>query len=304
MENNLKEKIGKCKDIVDLIANTAKLGTFTIGGICWVKYINEIGHFPEGVNIGDGITMYLLTSGFLFIYGVFLIGTTSLGSLLMSFLLPLIEKGLCFWRKWRKSQSRRKENFVIIHQFERMREGYLIAPSIIGVLLILMISKSFSQLLLLITCAAAQGIFYGVYLQSDKNASYNKFRLAASNSSTMPNEAGQLVKFKFIIMAVIVSIPSLFATKFSNVSFVDAAFNFSHLRKENATIHVKAPWSYKINRGSNISSISFLGKDYLEFKGIKVLLQSIGSSVVIELPAGKDKVVSTLAIPKDAIFVE
>jgi len=304
MENNQKKCTGKYKDIIDLITNTAKLGTFSIGGICWVKYINEIGHFPEGVNVGDGITMYLVTSGFLFIYGIFLISTTALGSILMSFLLPWIGKGISFSKKWLKPKQSKKNNFIIIHHFEKMREGHLIAPSIIGTLLILTISKSVSQLLLLITCAAAQGIFYGIYLQHNKNVAYNKLGLNENNHPTMPNDENQLVKFKFILVAIIISIPSLFTTKFSNISFVDAAFNFSHLRKESATVHIKSPWSGKINRMNNKPSQSFLGRDYLEYKGVKVLLQSIGSSVIIELPGGEDKVLSTLAIPKEAIFVE
>ena len=47
---------------------------------------------------------------------------------------------------------------------------------------------------------------------------------------------------------------------------------------------------------------SFLGADYVQFRGVNVLLRSVGDKVVIELPT--DKATTKLSIPSDSIFVE
>lgn len=83
---------------------------------------------------------------------------------------------------------------------------------------------------------------------------------------------------------------------------VNAAFRLAQLRKDSATIHVKAPWSARVAQSNLPKSQSFLGGDYVEFKKVKVLLRSVGQKVVIELPNASG--ITRLSIPTDAIYVE
>lgn len=83
---------------------------------------------------------------------------------------------------------------------------------------------------------------------------------------------------------------------------VDGAFRVAQLRKDNATVHVKSPWSDRVAMSRLVHDKSFLGAEYVQFKGVNVLLRSVGAKVVIELPT--DKATTKLSIPSEAIFVE
>ena len=83
---------------------------------------------------------------------------------------------------------------------------------------------------------------------------------------------------------------------------VDAAFKLAQLRKDGATVHVKAPWSVRVGQSTLPKAQSFLGAEYVEFKKVNVLLRSVGQKVVIQLPSASG--VSRLSIPSDSIYVE
>lgn len=76
----------------------------------------------------------------------------------------------------------------------------------------------------------------------------------------------------------------------------------AQLRKDNATVHMKSPWSDRVAMSKLVHEKSFLGADYVQFRGVNVLLRSVGDKVVIELPT--DKATTKLSIPSDSIFVE
>lgn len=47
-------------EFAGLIGTFTKYGTLLVGGLCLLMYSNEIGQFPEGMGIGEGLAFYLV----------------------------------------------------------------------------------------------------------------------------------------------------------------------------------------------------------------------------------------------------
>lgn len=85
--------------------------------------------------------------------------------------------------------------------------------------------------------------------------------------------------------------------------FTEAAFRMAQLRKDDAEVHMKKPWSERLVLSGLKPETSFLGSDHQRFDHVTVLLRSIGTKVVLELQAGAGKMKS-VAFPADAVHVE
>ena len=77
-------RISALKDMAELIAAYAKWGAVSVGGFCLMIYSVEIGQFPEGLNLGEGLAFYLVCAGFWIVYTLYAVVTTAMGSLLMA----------------------------------------------------------------------------------------------------------------------------------------------------------------------------------------------------------------------------
>jgi len=74
-------------------------------------------------------------------------------------------------------------------------------------------------------------------------------------------------------------------------------------RKPHAIVDVAAPWDTRLTEAGLVKKPSFLGARYARFDSVTVSHMSIGSHVIIEIPAERGKL-KQVAIPRGMIEVE
>jgi hypothetical protein len=111
----------------------------------------------------------------------------------------------------------------------------------------------------------------------------------------------QLRVVNIAFIGMLISCPALVGL--SPTLLVDAAFRMAQLRKDKAEVHAKQPWAQRLADAGLKGQPSFLGPDHLRFDDVKVLLRSVGSKIVLELPlpGGGAKPV---AMPAEAFHIE
>lgn len=126
----MSDEKGKDWDVGDLleqVGTVAKYGTLLVGGLCLLMYSNEIGQFPEGMGLGEGLAFYLVCAGFLFVYLMYMGICTATGCLLLVGPAKWINRLLMR----RKSLGRKPMGQVLLHtDFSSMRDVPVVAMGI------------------------------------------------------------------------------------------------------------------------------------------------------------------------------
>jgi hypothetical protein len=289
-------------EFIGWVGTVAKYGTLLVGGLCLLTYSNEIGHFPEGIGLGEGLAFYLVCACFLIAYTLYAVLCTAAGCLLLVWPAQVLDRRLA--RRENVAQQRVGQ-MPLLTDFSSMRDPGVLATGVVGwVIFALYVHGSpgllpaFLGLLMLV----AQG--FGVICLLIVNRRHQHFEsdLLVPNwrDQLTPTRRRDTVVTRRVLWSWLAIAPFLLAPE--KLFFVDAAFRLAQLRKDTATIHVKAPWSVRVSESSLPKASSILGSEYVEFKKVNVLLRSVGQKVIVELPT-KSGVVK-LAIPADAIYVE
>lgn len=294
---NSNSQLEFTKQIVEMVVTYTKWGTTVVGGLCLLIYSNEIGQFPEGINLGEGLAFYLMSVGFLIAYTIFAFGVTSLGSLLMAGPAIYIEY-LRNKRSGLRIRSQPKINFWPMWHF------YVICFGSIALLAWIFYTtehprKGFEFIALPIT----QGVLLTclVALQAKLDTHKVGIILGSVNEEARKRQKKDASTTFRIFLAFLALFPIVFNPILPTL--VDAAFRVAQLRKESATIHIKKPWSERLVESGLPPEKSFLGTDYAKFSKVKVLLRSVGTKVVIALPDVKGNP-PNLTVPADQIEVE
>jgi hypothetical protein len=289
-------------EFADLIGTFTKYGTLLVGGLCLLMYSNEIGQFPEGVGIGEGLAFYLVCAGFLIAYSLYTVICTATGSLLLAWPARALHRSLVR----REALSRKRVSQMLLHtDFSSMWELPAVALGILGLIghgIFIYFSTQPVKAALFLAVPIAQGagvVFLLVVTRRQRHLESGVVLPEYSDRSIVTKRRDTVIARRVFFVWLALA-PMLLAPE--KLFLVDAAFRLAQLRKDSATIHVKAPWSVRVAQSTLPKSQSFLGGDYLEFKKVNVLLRSVGQKVVIELPSTSG--VTRLSIPTDAIYVE
>jgi hypothetical protein len=275
-----------------------KYGTVAAGGFALLLYTNQIGHFPEGIQLGEGLAFYLLSFGLLLIYGLYCIGVTALGAVLVRW------PGQWLYHLTSKRGTNRRHSPVNV-DFGWLWSGPFWGGSVMGAGILIALSHEHPlDLPIHILVCLMQGTALIVLLMTRRRSQSLSVGLLVPLDSA--GERGQLdlrtMKLASLVVLCFMFVgPMMFAPR--QTAFVTAAFRFAKLRQDDAEVHVKQPWSRRLLDAGQRSSNSFLGADYLRFEHVKVLLKSFGSKVVVELPDGKDRV-KRIEIPAEALYIE
>lgn len=294
-------RLSGLKEIADLVAAYAKWGSIFVGGFCLLLYSYEIGQFPEGLNLGEGLAFYLVCAGFLVIYTLYAAVITAMGSLLMAWPALLHQRFL-----------RRRSDLCSIKREKPMSTDYSLmwdAPAIglglVGfVIWLFYVHRHPVDGAIFLMLPLLQGFLVALLLTTRRRLRLLRagFVFQGESEEMVDNKKSNIdLMRKGLLMTIVIS-PLLLTP--DRTFLVDSAFRAAQLRKESATIHVKKPWSVRVQASTLASAKSFLGDEYVTFEKVKVLLRSVGSKVVIELPQSDEKPASKLSIPSEAIYVE
>lgn len=289
------------KEIIETIHTVAKWAVLIVGALCLLAYSHELGHLPEDISVGDGIAFYLISVGFLVAYTMYWITSTSMGSWIVSYLAQAHQK-----RERKKLTSTDQIPEV---DYSVMRPAPVVGAAIVGlVATAIATTKDGSYGVLFFVASITQAILIALMLQNSVRLNLPKSKLVRADSERKTDLDADLEKTERIrsvqkaLACMLVVGPLLLAP--DKMFIVDVAFRVAQLRKENATVHVKAPWSVRMETAGLKAADSFMGADYKEFKPVPVLLRSLGNKVVLQLPQHKEAPALKLAVPVNSIYVE
>lgn len=289
-------------EFAGLIGTFTKYGTLLVGGLCLLMYSNEIGQFPEGMGIGEGLAFYLVCAGFLIAYSLYTGICTATGCLLLAWPARALHRVLVR----REALGRKRVGQVLLHtDFSAMWELPVVALGIVGLIghgIFIYYSFQPVHAALFLAVPLAQGaamVFLLVVTRRQRHLESGVLLPEYSDRSITTKRRDTVTARRVFFVWLLIA-PLLLAPE--RLFLVDAAFKLAQLRKDGANVHVKAPWSARVAQSTLPKSPSFLGSDYVEFKKVNVLLRSVGQKVVIELPNASG--VTRLSIPADSIYVE
>lgn len=290
------------KEFVELVGTFTKYGTLLVGGLCLLMYSNEIGQFPEGMGIGEGLAFYLVCGGFLIAYALYTAICTATGCVLLAWPARALHRVLVR----REDLAKRRVGQMLLHtDFSSMWELPVVALGAVGLIghaAYIYFSAQHVQAALFLSVPLAQGAGAAFLLMVTRRQQHFESGVLVPNYSDQPSAAkrSDVVTARRVFYIWLAVAPMLLAPE--KLFLVDAAFRLAQLRKDGATIHVKAPWSTRVGQSTLAKEPSFLGSDYVEFRKVNVLLRSVGQKVVIELPTAAGA--TRLPIPADSIYVE
>lgn len=305
MSNNSNQSKNTFKETAELIAQLCKWGILFVGGLCLLLYANEIGSFPEGLQLGEGLAFYMVSAGFLVVYGFYVACITALGCGLMRWPMHGIQL-LVIRQQKRQAIAKNQRSFAFEPPTDLapMWDSAIWGGAGLGLLLSGLLSANLEQFAFHILVALVQGFLFACLLIFRRR---NRFRETGLASVDWLEGASSDHKSRFrvvqSVLALMIIIAPMLVGK-SQMSLVDSGFRVAQLRKDNAVIQIKKPWGQRLLERGKTSSPSFLGDEYSQFEGVRVLLRSVGSKVIIELPAHDQMPARSLSIPSELIFVE
>lgn len=114
-----------------LIGTFTKYGTLLVGGLCLLMYSNEIGQFPEGMGLGEGLAFYLVCAGFLIAYSLYTAICTATGCLLLAWPARALHRTLVR----RETLGRKRIGQMLLRtDFSAMWELPVVALGIVGLI--------------------------------------------------------------------------------------------------------------------------------------------------------------------------
>lgn len=273
--------------------------TIGLGSACVIIYALRIGHFPQGVTLGDGLLFLLAACCFGAVYILFVASLTALG-ICMSFVLRPMFRAVFAW-------AQRKELKPKKMKYELARfHGAAIPFAVIAVLMILVFGQqeqaAYWQLTLL---SVALYIFYSIAKGADAQRRSNERLLNTlihTPEKALLQKTGNVEKER---SAYLVSITVMMLTPilFGGVSgqLIDTAMRVAQVRIESATLYLKAPYSSLIPEALIAKDLK-APEGYKAYAGLTVEFKGFGSTTVIAFSDGKVR--RQLDIPNSQIIVE
>ncbi|EZH79869.1 hypothetical protein AU05_14900 [Ectopseudomonas composti] len=279
------------------VAGAAIKLSIALGSACVILYSIRIGHFPQGLALGDGL-LFLLTAGcFGFLYVFFTAGLVGLGSCLS----PLTNQVLKL-SSWLISKFRGKK-IDPAYELEPFQWPAIPFAVMAALMIFALGGRDYSVSLKLLAVAVMLHIFYSVAIDANRKLRVAQ-RLQDSVIETPEKAQTALEASKHkntynIVCFLIMLLPLLIGGVSGQL--VDSAMRLANVRIEYPVIYTKAPYDQLLPE-SLIARNLKVPEGYKAYEGISVRFRGFGSTTVV---AFKDEGIERqLEIPNDQLIVE
>lgn len=285
-------------ELLNILSKLSKLGVFT-GGTCVIMYSLRVGHFPQGLSIGDSMLLFMAAICFGMVYLFFTASLVALG-MIMSPLIKVILKII--------------STIVQLSKKRTYRQPYELSPiewpysllSLFAIFLIYIFGKNdptayWNLPLVSITLYLLYSAYQTNNIKLKKIRSCEK-SIIHSHEKTDTYKLGsseKITKNQFLILVFILTLPLIIGGVSGQL--LDAAMRAAHVRIDNAVIYVKKPYSSLIH-SSLLKNNKNKPVGYDRFESVSVLLRGFGKESVIQFKG--DDIIKTIEIPNESLIIE
>lgn len=294
---NITELVKNIEALLKGLTLASKIAILA-GGMCICAYSLEIGHFPQGLTIGDGLLFMLTAACFGIIYVFFIGSLVSLGVVIS----PVIKGCLKLYMLTYKLRNERAPTQV--YDFAKFQWLHLIF-SVFSLQIIFWLGKNDSHAYWnLPLLSVALYFFYSTYLSSGEKVRKLKSSLQSvvqvgDKDSSVKNKIENLWKVQVVSLALILIIP-MFVSGVTG-QLLNGAMRKAHVRIENATILVKGPYASLLPSATQ-AAVQPLPNQYIKFENISILFTGLGNTTVLAFKDGGTE--KRLELPNDQLIVE
>lgn len=271
--------------------------SIALGVACVILYSIRIGHFPQGLALGDSLLFLLAAGCFGFMYAIFIAGLIGLGSCLS----PVTSRVLKF-SCWIMEKIRRKK-IEPIYKLEPFQWAAIPFAFFALVMIEGLGQQDHSAYLKLLAVAVMLHIFYSVVIDSGKKLQATQklqnMVIETPDKAKASTEADKHRSVYLIVCFLMVVMPLLIGGVSGQL--VDGAMRLANVRIEDAVIYTKAPYNALLP-DSLIAKDVKAPNNYKAYKQISVRFKGFGNTTVIAFKDGTS--VRQLEIPNDQIIVE
>lgn len=270
-----------------------------LGSACVIIYALRIGHFPQGLTLGDGLLFMLAASCFGAVCAMFVVCLLSLGIALSVVIRPIFN---FLFKYIQKRINPKKEMAYKLAQFH----WWSIPFATFAILLIWLFGKrdmvAYWNLPLL---SIALYIFYSIAKSAGDQYRQHEHLLASvivtAEKGELQNydKAGKL-KSAYLVSIAVVMLTPLIIGGVSSLG-VDGAMRMAQVRIEHAAVYVKAPYSALIPDTLIIKEVK-APDGYKAYADVTVQFKGFGNTTVISFKDGALR--RQLDVPNDQIIVE
>jgi len=270
-----------------------------LGSACVIIYALRVGHFPQGLTLGDGLLFLLAASCFGIVYAMFVGCMISLGICLSIVTRPLFNFTYEYIKK--KTRSSKK----IAYELAPFHCG-AIPFAVLAILLIWGFGRhdnvAYWNLPLL---SVALYILYSVVKASGTQYRGHERLLNTvietleKDSLQRSGDAGKAKTAYLVCLSSIMLLPLLVGGVSGQL--MDGAMRIAQVRIEHATIYVKAPYNALLPDELTIKKTK-VPEGYKAYTGVTVQFRGFGNTTVILFSDEDFK--RQLDIPNDQIIVE
>lgn len=281
------------KLVSSLITTAFKLSTL-IGGAIMLYYCFKIGYFPTDLSVSDTFILVALSILFGILYGITLLTIKILFNIIFGFLLYLNIKFFKLKKLLRFSN--------IIYRKYRFGIDEAFGSIFVIIWLTLVFSMKLIELLDIFSVLAiffVSVIFYEVSFIKIKEKMFDNGLGLNDIDFTYKKEFLNVTVFSLTIMLLIFS-----GMKVGG--FVNSSMKILSLANNNVSVHVQKPYHQYLAEYGIISTNSSFGNDYVKSENVDVLMQGLGSNVVMNFSKSKtngevEKV--KIILPRDKIHI-
>ncbi|MCV2219013.1 hypothetical protein [Thauera sp. Sel9] len=281
------------------IAGSVFKFSIALGGICVVIYALRVGHFPQGISLGDGLLFLLAAACFGLVYALFVICMLSLGIFMSPILRPVL-RGI-FWvvRMITRTDVKPAYELAGFH-------GLSVFFVFLALVFILGLGREdVSAYWGLPLLSIALYMFYSV--AKDAGARYRRAERLLNATIDTPEKdmalrSGEMSRQKstYLMCIVIIAVMPLFMSGVFGY-LLNGSMRLAQVRVEDPTIYVKLPYSAMLPDELATSEVR-TPEGYTAYRGTTVQFKGFGSMTVVSFP-DKDRT-RQLDIPNELLIVE
>lgn len=251
----------------NIILQLARYSLFIGASVCIIYYL-QLGFFPKNISINDSLVFIIFTIAFSLIYLLTVIIFSCCGIFIIRPLAFIFQKFIPDY----------SDNLAIEYRF------LIPILSIIFIPILHILAESYYYIFYLTS------LFCGICWYLYQNI------LHINEQKLFPTDVQKKVPVALLI--VIALAPLITSLPASLDLFSKATVSLLNLSHESRTIHIKEPYSRLITSNRITGSKSILGKDYLCYEKVDILLDGLNGSTIINFPQNK----LSLSIPNDYII--
>lgn len=273
--------------------------SIALGSACVIIYALRVGHFPQGLTLGDGLLFLLAASCFGVVYAMFVVCLVSLGICLSIVIRPVFN---FVFKRIRKKVNPKKE---IAHEMALFHWGATPFAVVAIVLIWAFGQRDIVAYWNLPLLSIALYIFYSI--AKSAGAQYRRHERMLNSVIVTPEKdelqssgAAGKQKSAYLVSITVVMLLPLVLGGVSGL-LMDGAMRMAQVRIEHAVVYVKAPYNALMPDALVAKEVK-VPEGYKAYAGVTVQFKGFGNTTVI---AFKDDGLSRqLDVPNAQIIVE